>query len=100
MKAKIMSWDEIKAIYKSTHEKENVGFCRMCAEKIVQAQAEISFKAGYFEGRGLGIRDGMKEVVGWINRISYFNYGQGEAGGCELCFERIKWQAKLKEWGL
>lgn len=55
-------------------------------EKIKEAK-EISFKTGYFEGRGLGIRDGRREVVEWVNEYL-------------LDGEYPPWQAKLKEWGL
>lgn len=46
---------------------------------IAEAQAEISFKAG------------IREVVEWIN----------ENGGLFCAsYQKGKWQAKLKEWGI
>ena len=86
-------------------------------------QAELSFKAGKDEGYSSGRIDGyneatqkamdamfeklqtgrkagIKEVVEWIDRFGYYNYGQGKPYECEICFERFKWQAKLKDWGI
>jgi len=72
---------------------------------LLEAQAEISFKAGfdkavewldqtketaYVTGKGQGITEGRKagirEVVEWIE-----NFDDGDTE---------KWNAKLKEWGL
>jgi len=55
-----------------------------------EAQAEISFKAGYYEGRGLGIRDGMREVVEFVRQCCYIIHGSRD--------DEEAWQAKLKEW--
>ncbi len=58
-------------------------------DRLLQAQAEISFKAGYFEGRGLGIRDGIKEVVEWINKNTH-----------EAQWNSKRWQSQLEVWGV
>ncbi len=55
---------------------------------VAEAQAEVSFKAG------------IKEVVEWIEKLSYINRGQGKPFESERCFEEFKWQAKLKSWGI
>ena len=67
---------------------------------VAEAQAEISFKAGYEERDKWLSPDevkrlekarqaGIKEVVEWIH-----NHG-GSLDGC-----RQEWQVKLKEWGI
>ena len=49
-----------------------------------EAQSEISFKAGYNEGK----KDGIKEVVEFINNNSIVVRSMDE----------ILWKSKLKEW--
>ena len=69
-------------------------------DKLLQAQAEISFKAGeivgynsgFIAGREWGIKRGIKEVVDAINKV-----------GAHYCFSDAvmeEWQAKLKDWGI
>lgn len=51
----------------------------------VQAQAEISFKAG------------IREVTKWLNSHSSLQQGVDEKGRLSWLV-RDEWQAKLKEW--
>ena len=94
----------------------NLGVIGATCNCGAEHQAEISFKAGIEEGykRGLfmkpnpdgvyenGKRDGIKEVVEWIDReyrsntIEYNPY----INTLFLQIGYFKWQAKLKEWGI
>ena len=57
-------------------------------DEIVQAQAEITWKPAFAEGRKAGI----KEVVEWL--------GTKREGGYNFCVKISwdVWNAKLKEW--
>ena len=78
-------------------------------ESLLEAQAEISFKAGieeafsrYKESPEYILKlmstklEGIREVVEWIKRNDFYN-GTDPAG---ICIENPLWQAKLKKWGL
>jgi len=60
---------------------------------LVQAQAEISFKAG------------IKEVVEWIIEnaafpMSNLSYVERQATPLDVYIEFGDWQAKLRDWGI
>jgi len=55
--------------------------------KLLEAQAEISFKAG------------IREVVGWMNKRDCSYHYLGEKVHAFKVVEE-EWQAKLKEWGM
>jgi len=72
--------------------------------QIAQAQAEISFKAGYSEGKAssaedvaksliIGLQQGRKEVVDWIMGQKHIKRGFP-------IITEVDWQAQLKEWEL
>ena len=74
------------------------------AQRVAEAQAEISFKAGEVEGfkKRLEMREpykaGIKEVVEWLidsnlHKGLDFEYWK-------VLIYKEDWQAKLKEWGL
>jgi len=79
-------------------------------DKLLQAQAEISFKAGYDHAEAgfklkfnpdyldfqKGVEAGRKEVVGWIKSKSEIDNLLMR----RLSIHVIEWQAKLKEWGI
>jgi len=97
------------------------GFASDCCDVMLQAQAEVAFKAGYKKGYGVGKKDGkasgyldgflegtragMRDVVEWLRNCRLIDEGQSSIGhpthssflaGCPYC----EWQAKLKEWGI
>lgn len=95
--------------YNSHSEEQAERLVWMSYEEGKTAQAPISFKAGADEEAKRGIercsitydegrKTGIKEVVGDIQK-AMDNAKVGHIlGAVELCL--IKWQAKLKEWGI
>ena len=83
---------------------------------IAEAQAEISFKAGYDEAVRFTHRQfdanlpeimeqsrllGMREVVEWLNQNCLGCQSNTPCNRNEyLGFHKPSWQAKLKEWGI
>ena len=80
-------------------------------EKLVNEQAEISFKAGYHQ-REIDPLDkedrcekcyeqGIKEVVDWINLNGLGCSSNTPSNKDEyIGFHKPSWQAKLKKWGI
>ena len=82
-------------------------------QKLLSKQSEITweaaFKAGYHQ-REIDPLDkedrcekcyeqGIKEVVGWMKENNIKLFEPAKMGGNQLVRE-VRWQAKLKEWGL
>jgi len=76
-------------------------------QDIAEAQAELSFKAGYeqkcFETYEAGVKDGnqkgIREVVEWLHQDINREIHKGFE---VVIFKALgeDWQAKLKEWGI
>lgn len=79
---------------------------------VAEAQAEISFKAGYKQGVAdrenasdeeykAGIKAGIKEVVEYLKPFTTeAPFAGKQLGQFIIHLERPDWRAKLKEWGI
>lgn len=74
-------------------------------QRLLEAQAEISFKAGYEqsvldndEWCHDGYEAGRKEVVEWVNGNKFGLRAMDNY--VDMGIDSIAWQAKLKEWGI
>jgi len=85
--------------------------CRDTALEELEAQAEISFRAGQKEGRkGMflagdsnGYLRGIREVVEWIEKVKgeeYYTPWEGIKAKRSIVLDKELWQAQLKEWGI
>ena len=100
-----MDWKETVMSLQAIQQLRSIGIMR-CVE-VAEAQAEISFKAGYeakesefevarialSEVYGNGHKAGIREVVEWIEKNILMNFGI-------VSVRTDEWQAKLKEWGI
>ena len=82
---KVADMNAAKERYAQVHDGENVGFCKICINDVLKDKADSFFDACK--------QDGRREVVEWVKNnllvstIIDIN-------------DRLKWQFKVKEWGL
>ncbi len=63
-------------------------------DKLLNGQAEISFKAGWESGcYAEGYSNGIREVVEWIE-------DNCDIGRCDPVAVTAEWQAQKKRWGI
>lgn len=99
--------EDIRKDYKDFRIKDEADYIRDILIWTRGTQAEISFKAGVEfgnqesyeigidEGKTIGLADGIKTVVDWIENNNHYNdYWD------TIAIENNEWNTQLKEWGI